>query len=649
MKQITKFIYMAFAAVLALTACSPDDDHNLGDVNITAEAFTFDMTPGSDEFTYNFAFVLNVKPSNVYTVEIVFGDGKSVKSTPTGNHEYVVLAGTYTANCIVTLPDGTALIKEKVITIANDNPKALVDDTRSLQYALTGGKANTEGKGWIFKTDGYSGVGPGNATGLPSGGDRWWSFLNAATANDVMTFKPDGISTNGAYVYENNGDTHCNEKVGGEFPDGNLTGSFVTVNYTPPTDATWEIVSRDGKQYLVINKGFLGYAVFPTDLQKTEYEVMSFSPTEIIVRAPEGGNAWYYNLVPSGTVAEDPLFGLGSKTWVVDSNNDRVEEVKAALPAIASLINGHMGLGPMDGGYQQWWAAPAGDKATAFPNLYSSTYTFASNGDLTIVTGGEGYGRKACMDKGGFAPTVFQQEDALFPYDGGTYTYTRAGDQLTISGNGFLVYYAGEQTYDIVYLSETALCVRVKNTTEGQDWVFILTPEGGVTPPQPGENWVDVNSDDNLWKGVNFTNTFFTAHGDAWETLPNPTLTINGTEYSTSFPDATNLQWQNQIAFVTDNVTTVPTEKYDFRVTLNASNDIKQVTVKLTQAINSDNDAVYIFTHRVDLTAGEDIVVALTDMEGKDMDPAKLVFDFGGNPANTDVVIKDIILQKHRE
>ena len=31
------------------------------------------------------------------------------------------------------------------------------------------------------------------------------------------------------------------------------------------------------------------------------------------------------------------------------------------------------------------------------------------------------------------------------------------------------------------------------------------------------------------------------------------------------------------------------------------------------------------------------------------MHAISLVFDFGGNPANTDVTIKDIILQKHKD
>ncbi|MCL1938138.1 MAG: hypothetical protein FWF52_07070 [Candidatus Azobacteroides sp.] len=464
MKNITKFMFTAFASfALIMTACSPDDNYSLGESNITQDSFTFSMIPGSDEWTYNFEVALNIKPTSVYSTEIVFGDNKSTKGALTGSHEYIVYAGTYTATCIITIPDGATFIKEQTIIIANDNEKVYQDDPASLQYALTGGKANVAGKEWH--------IGSWTAMRSPDPTDNretvWWDFKNDALMNDLFLFIPNSIEPNGKFIYENNGDTHMNESLGSLFPDGSTAGSFVTTNYTPPTDATWDITTIGGKTILTIYKGFLGYAIAPSDLDKTEYEVLSFSPTNI-----------------------------------------RLVNYSADINA-------------------QIWCF-----------------------ELTSETSGEG-------------------------------------------GNG---------------------------------------------------NWVDVKSSDNLWYGVNFTNTFYYAPG--WVQLPDPTLTINDTQYSVSFPTATTDQWQNQIAFVTDGLSTTSAENYDFRVIMNASNDIRQVTVKLTQA---DDDNTFIFTERIDLTAGQDVVLALTDMAGKNMSQAKLVFDFGGNPDNTDVVIKDIILQTHRE
>lgn len=79
---------------------------------------------------------------------------------------------------------------------------------------------------------------------------------------------------------------------------------------------------------------------------------------------------------------------------------------------------------------------------------------------------------------------------------------------------------------------------------------------------------------------------------------------------------------------------------------MNATNDIAGVTVKLTQ---TDDDDAYVVLERKDLLAGEDIVIKAIKQKGVDITQAKLVLDFGGNPAATDVVIKDIIFQKHRD
>ena len=637
MKNIIKLAIISFAAAFALTACFPDDDHSLGGFNITQDMVTFNMTPGSDEFTYNFAVTFSEKLACIFKCEISFGDGKTGGEL-SGSHEYIVYAGSYTATCLITLSAGNVLIKTQPITIANDNPKALVDDPTSLQYALTGGKNNVNGKTWR--------IGPWSAMRNPDNrNDVWWAFgENEALQDDKFIFMPDNVFPNGAFRYENNGNTFMNQALNGLFPEGNdPENSFVTEHYTPPTDATWEFVVRDGKTILVINKGFLGYPTAPAELDKTEYEVIEYSTTNIRLILASGWNGWCYELTCEAPPL-DPLTGAGSKTWVVDSKNTHLQEVKDALPDIAGKLQGHMGLGSINGGYQEWWGAAPGDKTSSFPMLYSTTYTFASTGQLTIVTGGEGYGRKK-YDGEAFNSSAIDGDDMLFPYDGGAYTYTKTDDRLTILGNGFLVYYCGEQTYDILYLSQSALCVRVKNEGEGQDWVFILCPEGevdGTEPPEPDVDWVGVNSNDNLWKGANITNSFYYAPG--WSQIADPALTVSGTQYSLSFPEATSDQWQCQCAFLTDALTTSASEHYDFRVTINSSKEFMGATVKFVQEGDDNN---YLFAPRVKLLAEEN-VIKMINVAGKNISQAKIVFDFGGNLANTDIVIKDIILQKHQ-
>lgn len=171
--------------------------------------------------------------------------------------------------------------------------------------------------------------------------------------------------------------------------------------------------------------------------------------------------------------------------------------------------------------------------------------------------------------------------------------------------------------------------------------------DGTVVPevddtPEPA--WVDVDSDDNMWKSANFTTSFFYAPG--WAQIDNPEMQVNGNEYSLSFPEATSDQWQNQVIFTTESLALDPEQEYDFKVILNSTNDIASATVKLAQ---TDNDDLFLFMKNAQLLAGEDVVVKAINVPGVDITQAKLVFDFGGNPANTDVIIKDIILQTHRE
>ncbi len=443
-----------FAVSLALTACAPDDDHDLGTYNISPDQISFVLTPGSNEWTYNYAVSFSDDLSTIYTYSVDFGDGASTKN-PTGTHEYVVAAGEYTAKCTVYTPDGNMIAKEIPVTISNDNPGIYLDDVNSLQYALTGGKENTAGKVWH--------IGSWSAMRNPQGSDTaapfeevWWNYNgpDPSMMNDEVTFTPNSVNPNGGYQYVTNGDIFVNESAAGSFPDGNSTGSFVSTNYTPPTDATWAVSQRDGKTYLAITKGFVGYVSRPGDLEKTEYEVLSYSPENIRL-----------------SLAIDP----------------------------------------------QW-----------------------------------------CME---------------------------------------------------------------------------LTSK-----PVPK----------NLWNDIEFANTFYYAQGEGWTVLPNPELTINGTQYTLNLPSETNMQWQCQVAFVSSETKPLiisPTENYDFFVTLNASNAIGGVTVKFCQDVEGDTPV--FFDQRVDLPAGEDVVFEQTDLSGVDITKGKLLFDFGGNPANTTVVIKKITLQVH--
>lgn len=176
------------------------------------------------------------------------------------------------------------------------------------------------------------------------------------------------------------------------------------------------------------------------------------------------------------------------KTWVFDQYNNFAAEVKAA----GFNVKGHMGLGPQGSRSQEWWGAAPNDKSMW--EMYSSKFTFIQNGVQLIIEkdGNEGYGRKAsAASVGGFNVHTIVGDDAMFTYSGGNYTFSldESGEYpiITLSGNAYMGYYAGSQDYEVIYQTEEVMALRVNNTVESQDWVFVYCLEelNVEAPPAP--------------------------------------------------------------------------------------------------------------------------------------------------------------------
>ena len=112
--------------------------------------------------------------------------------------------------------------------------------------------------------------------------------------------------------------------------------------------------------------------------------------------------------------------------------------------------------------------------------MYDMKFTFIQSGlQLKIETEGKGYGRWAIANA---KPGAVQEgEDCSFDYAGGSYNFALDDSgvfpQLTLTGDAFLGYYCGTQTYDLIYQTDEVMALRVLNATENQDWVFIYCRE----------------------------------------------------------------------------------------------------------------------------------------------------------------------------
>ena len=174
--------------------------------------------------------------------------------------------------------------------------------------------------------------------------------------------------------------------------------------------------------------------------------------------------------------------------------------------------------------------------------------------------------------------------------------------------------------------------------------------DGTVLPSVPedpvaGPEEYKYDSEANLWKAADSAHSYSFFYAPSWSQLPNPEVENNGNEYLLKLPSATFAQWQAQFHIIPDNPVALESSKsYDFSVVLNSTTDIKAVTLKLTENGNDDN---FLFTENVNLTAFEDYIFDLSDLPGIDAAAVKMVFDFGGNPDNTEVTIKRIVLKDH--
>ena len=174
--------------------------------------------------------------------------------------------------------------------------------------------------------------------------------------------------------------------------------------------------------------------------------------------------------------------------------------------------------------------------------------------------------------------------------------------------------------------------------------------DGTVLPSVPeepvaGPEEYKYDSEANLWKAADAAHSYSFFYAPSWNQLPNPEVENNGNEYLLKLPSATFAQWQAQFHIIPDNPVALESSKsYDFSVVLNSTTDIRAVTLKLTENGNDDN---FLFTENVNLTAFEDYIFDLSDLPGIDAAAVKMVFDFGGNPDNTEVTIKRIVLKDH--
>ena len=328
------------------------------------------------------------------------------------------------------------------------------------------------------------------------------------------------------------------------------------------------------------------------------------------------------------------LTGGSQKEWRIDNS-----------------VAGHMGCGPSGTSGTEWWSANPDDKKDW--GVYDNRMTFVLEGNVYQFDPGAAgtiYVNTGISSEPYGSHNTNDGKDYLYPVEAQTAEWSWEVDgedlYLILPANTYWPYYANvdfiaNPRFKVESISTKSADLVIDNGEIA--WHFTIT-SGAAEVKFNGFNY---NHEANLWKPVDaegaHSYSFFYAPG--WTQIADPEVSCAGGKYTFSLPSATSEQWQAQCFIIpTTDLPLSAATNYDFSCILNSSTDIKKVTLKLTDTANDGN---FLFTENVNLTAFEDYVFYLSDLPGIDAAAVKMVFDFGGNPDNTEVSVSDIVLKDH--
>ena len=321
----------------------------------------------------------------------------------------------------------------------------------------------------------------------------------------------------------------------------------------------------------------------------------------------------------------------------------------------------HLACGPAGTAGTEWWSAQPDDKKGF--GMYDDRITFtadtrkggtfnynAGEDGLTYVnTGTTKWGHQdADWDAtiGNQTSTwsfeVYEWADA----DGNVTSQT----YIQLAPNTAFPYISSDAQYEdpkfrIETLTAKKLVLVYETPDRGIAWRFIFTSEAAE------KEWsgFDPNSDFNMWKGIIPVMSFYYNPDPSWGNEQTDAFAalfkLGDNDYSVTVPQQCYAEWQAQVHFHT-NLTTSAANNYDFSCILNSDRDIEGVVIKLT---NEDDSEAIIDAHDVNLKAGEDYIFWVSDVTGKDLNPVKLVLDFGHATGETNISITDIVLKNHAD
>jgi len=443
--------------------------------------------------------------------------------------------------------------------------------------------------------------------------------MTACSPEDFSGADPNGVPTVSGTDFQMTVDQETNQMI---------------ATYTP-APGTYPIWIMNGTQY--------------STLQEVGYQNPEAGDYTIELKL---GNR---NGFSQGTVSKTFTFNETKVDYSADFRRITGKEWRIANKEVA-----HMGCGPAGTAGTEWWSAQPNDKKdfgvyddriiftaeTRKGGTYS--YSAGADGKTYVNTGTTKWGSEpADFDAviGDQTTTwsfeVYEWQDAEGNVSKQTY--------IQLAANTAFPYISSDAQYEnpkfrIETLTATKMVLVYDAPDRSIAWRFILTSAADERLVE--EQGFDANSDFNLWKGVTPDATFYFAPNWSPDRTAEmqATYTDKGNDYSVTVPDAAFDRWQAQMHLHTTGVETSAANHYDFSCIFVADADIDGVTVKVTN--EADNEAI-IDVDNISLKAGKEYVFWKSDVEGKDLSPVKIVFDFGHATGATNISVSNIVLKDH--
>jgi len=614
MKRIYSYLGSLLIVLLAFVACTKDFSRpSESDIPLATD---IDVDITVDQELNQVTFTL--KNQGAYPIWSFEENSKTVYSTLNGLTKIYNNAGTYTVEIKIGNANG---ISDGSITKTFTIDNSLVDFDRYIGLIAGNGS-----KKWSIarQEPGHLGCGPSGTDGL-----EWWSAVPNDKAdwgvyNDVLTFTSDMKYTynpgEGGTVYVN-------------------TGSSLFSAYNPNDGADFMApVSEQITTYNFVGEGNDVYLTFPSQTlfpylandesyNTPKYKVVGISANKIELVSDNGSIAWHYILTAEGEAViggYDPDSECNLWKTATFTNEFYYAPGWAQIADPGFVANGNSYQITLPTATNETWQAQVKfltDMTTNAAMNYDFSAVFNSSKDHNNVT-------VKLVKTGEDGTFFFEEKISLKAYEDYVFIKTDLPG-IDMDKVSLVLDFGGNIAETVVTMSRVVL-----KEHSCDDGTVIEEPE------EDNVNWLP-NSDCNMWKTVSYTNFFY--YAPSWAQIADPDFNANGNSYIVKLPEATFAQWQAQVHFKTDNMSTSAGKKYDFHCVLNATKDVSSVTIKLTKV---DDDNTFYFTKNVSLSAYEDYVLKVPDMDGIDIDKINLVFDFGGNTANTEVTIKDIILKE---